>query len=647
MKRNRRLLLTLSALCLGAALNVSAQTTPIDVEIGYRGTDVSGNEEMYRTQINENEGLLIRALTIASVDFGGHTKLIDHFRLDVDELGVGPASSLRLETGLSNTYKFNLRYRKLDAFSALPGYANPLAGNNIIPGQHTFDRTRDMLDADLEILRWSAIKPFIGYSWNRYEGPGTTTWHVGQDEFLLSQDLRDTDREIRVGAGFEFGPVQGQFTQGWRRFSGHETLTLAPGANNGNNSNPVLGTPINVTDLTREESTDVDTPFTTLYVTGQATSRIRLIGNFSRFAADGDSEGSDDVTGSLASFALSRFFTGLSEQSTARAKNTTWRGSARAEIAFNDRVDLSTGYRREHRELDGSALIRTLYLQSRTFGGVDPRDVEVILNATNALEREEDILDASVSVRPVSPLSLRVGVSQSNTDVTVAPDLAEIVINGAQGGTFDRRVRSFVLDGSYTQAGLTLGASVQRDNANDPILRTDYLNRDRYRVRANWKAPRWFRAGVTADETKQTNDRNDTRFDSTLRQYTADVEVTPIAALTLRGSTSRFRSDSNALIRRPENFTTEESIHVEKGKAIEGGLTLAWSRFTLDGDLSHFENEGSLPFELDRSHARFTVQIHERIGLGAEWAKDEYTEAAFAVADFEASRYGIFLRLRR
>lgn len=647
MKRNRWLLLTLSALCMGAAINVSAQTTPIDVEIGYRWTDISGNEEMYRTQINENDGLLIRALTLASVDFGGHAKLMDHFRLDIDELGVGPATSLRLETGLTSTYKFNLRYRRLDAFSALPAFANPLVGNGIVPGQHTFDRTRDMLDADLEILRWSAIKPFIGYSWNRFEGPGTTTWHVGQDEFLLSQELRDTDREIRVGAGFEFGPVQGQLTQGWRRFRGHETLTLAPGANNGNNSNPVLGTPISVTELTREENTDVDTPFTTLYVTGQATSRIRLIGNFSRFAADSDSDGFDDVTGSLASFALSRFFTGLSEQSTARAKNTTWRGGARAEIAFNDRVDLSAGYRREHRELDGSALIRTLYLQSRTFGGVDPRDVEVILNASNALEREEDVIDASVSVRPVSPLSLRVGVSQSNTDVTVAPDLSEIVISGGQGGTFDRRVRSFNLDGSYTKSGLTLGASLQHDNANDPILRTDYLDRDRYRLRAAWKAPRWFRAGITADETQQNNDRPDTRYDSTLRQYTADVEVTPVAALTLRASTSRFRSDSNALIRRPENFTTEESIHVEKGKSIEGGLSFAWSRFSFDGDLSRFENEGTLPFELDRSRARLTVQVRERIGIGAEWAKDEYREAAFAVADFEASRYGIFLRLTR
>lgn len=627
--RSRWFLLALGV----AAFHVSAQTMPIpipiDMEIGYRWTDITGSEDMYRTQINEQEGLLIRALTLATADF----------RLDVSDLGVGPASALRLETRRDGLYRFNLRYRKADAFSALPAFAL---------GQHTFDRTRDVLDADLEILYWSKITPFIGYTWNRFEGPGTTTWHVGQDEFLLSQDLHDTDRELRVGASFELGPVQGQVTQGWRRFRGRESLTLAPGANNGNNTPPVLGRPITIGQLKRDEHTDVDTPFTSLYLTGQATSRIHLTGNFARFAADSDATGLDDVTGSLASFALGRFFNGLSEESSTRAKNTTWRGGVRADVAFNEKIDLTAGYRREHRELDGSALIRTLYLQSITFGGADPRDVEVVLNSSNALQREDDVLDASVLVRPTAPLAFRVGVSQSNTDVTVTPDLSEIVIEGdAQGGTFDRRVRTLLLDGSYTFLGVTLGASLQHDDADDPILRTDFVDHDRYRLRAAWKAPRWLRAGLTADETRQSNDRPDIAYDARVRQYTADVAVTPIAALSLRASTSRFRSNSNILIRRPENFTTEDSVHIEKGHSLEGGLTFAWTRFSFAGDLSHFENEGSLPFKLDRSSARVTVQLRDNLGIGAEWVKDEYREATFAVADYEASRYGVFLRLRR
>jgi hypothetical protein len=624
MTRNRWLLLAFCA----AALPLSAQTIPVDVEIGYRWTTVGGNEAMYRTQINEQPGLLIRALTIASPDF----------RLDVDDLGVGPAGALRLEARRDGLYRFNLRYRKADSFSALPNFAL---------GQHTFNRTRDIVDADLELTRWNAIKPFVGYSWNRLEGAGTTTSHVGQDEFLLLQNLRDTDRELRVGAGFEFSKIQGQFTQGWRSFRGHELLALAPGANNGNNAGPVLGRPITVGALTREERTDVDTPFTSLYVVGQATSRIRLVGDFARFAADSDTAGSDDVSGSLASFALGRFFSGLTETSSGRAKNTTWRGSARADIAFNDQVDLTAGYRREHRELDGSALIRTLYLQSVTFGGVDPRDVEVILNAKNALEREEDVVDASVSIRPLTPLSLRIGFSQSNMNVTVTPDLSEIVVDGSQGGTFDRRVHTFLVDGTYTQSGVTVGASMQHDSANDPILRTDFLDRDRYRVRAAWKASRWFRAGITADETRQSNSDPTIGYDARLRQYTADVLVTPIEALSFRASSSRFRSNSSILFRRPENFTTADSVHVEKGKSLEGGLSFNGTRVSFDGDLSRFENEGSLPFHLDRARARVTVQLHEHIGIAAEWARDEYREAAFAVADYEASRYGVFLRLRR
>ena len=648
MTRNRWLL---SALCLAAMFPAAAPAlaqTPIDVEIGYRWTDISGNQDMYRTQINEDEGLLLRALTLATADFGGRATFMDHFRLDIGEAGVGPASSLRLETGLTGTYRFNLRYRRMDAFSALPAFANPLLAGGVIPGQHTFDRTRDMLDADIEFLRWSAIKPFVGYSWNRYEGPGTTTWQVGQDEFLLSQDLNDSERELRAGAGFELGPVQGQFTQGWRTFRGRESLTLAPGANNGNSNGTVLGKPITVGAATREERTDTETPFTTLYLTGQATSRIRLIGDFSRFAADGDSDGAADATGSLASFALGRYFNGLAETSTARAKNTTWRGSARAEMTLSDKADLTAGWSREHRELDGSALIRTLYLQSVTFGGVDPRDVEVILNASNAFEREEDLLDASVSVRPAGPFSLRAGVSQSSTDVTVAPDLSEIVIDGGgQGGTFARRVRSFQLDAGYARSGLTLGASVRRDNADDPIVRTDFTDRDRYRLRVGWKAPHLFRGGITAEETRQTSDRQDIGYDATIRQYTADVEIVPTPELTFRVSTSRFRSSSNALIRRPENLTVVESIHVERGQSIEGGLSFAWSRLAFDGDLSHFENEGTLPFSLDRSRARLTMQLREQIGVAAEWAKDEYSEASFAVADYEASRFGVFLRLRR
>ncbi len=488
---------------LGTALAAGAQTLP-DVEIGYRWLSLHGSSDVYRSQINERSGLLLRSFTYNTTD----NLLGDHLRIDATDLGVGPAGALRIESGRSGSYRFNLRYRRADAFSAIPTFAL---------GQHTFDRTRSSIDADFELLRWSKFTPFAGISWNSYEGPGTTTYHAGQDEFLLQQSLHDTDRELRIGTGFDLGMVQGEVTQGWRRFRGRETLTLAPGAGNGNNSDPVLGKPIDLTQFTREDHTDTDAPFTSFYATGMAGSRVRLVGQYTRFNADSSGNESEDLTGSLASFALARFFAGLSEQSSARAKNDTWRADARAEVELVKGVELIGGWQRESRELSGSALINTLFLQSITFGGADPRDISTVLATSNSLDRTEDNLSVAVSARSVGPFSLRGGFSTSNQDVTVTPDLSEIVVPGGQGGTFHRRVDSFDADASFHQSGFTVGAAWKRSHADDPILRTDFLHRDRVRVRAAWQAPKFVRAGISADETRQSNDRPDTDYDAKVR----------------------------------------------------------------------------------------------------------------------------------
>ena len=107
------------------------------------------------------------------------------------------------------------------------------------------------LRVDVDLLSFNKISPFFGYSLNRYSGPGTTTYHIGQDEFLLGQQLRNVDHEFRAGLGFNASVFSGSITQGWRRFHDDETLSLVPGAGNGNNSDPVLGRNITASGITR------------------------------------------------------------------------------------------------------------------------------------------------------------------------------------------------------------------------------------------------------------------------------------------------------------------------------------------------------------------------------------------------------------
>ena len=603
-----------------AATSVLAQV-PVDLEVGFRLLNVTGSEDMYRTQINERSGFLIRSLTIA----GSDTPFTDFFRVDASDLGVGPAGSLRVDFGKSSVYRFTLAYRQTNAFSALPEFAL---------GQHTYDRDRRMIDADLELQKWSRITPFIGLSWNRYSGPGTSTYTIGQDEFELDSNLQNRDAELRGGFGFNYSIFSGQLTQGWRTFRDHETLTLAPGANASNNSDPILGQPISASGITRDDQASGHTPFTNAYVIAQATSRLKLIGSYVRFAAKSDSDENESDAGSFVSFAISRFFNGFNDQINATSRNTTWRGGARAEMSLTDKIDLFANVQREHRSLEGAALINDLFLQTVNFGGLDPRDVQTIINAHNALERDEDVFSVAASARALGPFAVRAGISQSNQDVTVSPDLSEIVVPGpSQGGTFARRVTSFDATGTYSKSGFNAEASWRHDKANDQIMRTDFTNRDRYRLRGGWKS---FR--LTAEETTGI---------VRVRQLTADGEFAPSEQLHFHGSLSRFRADSSILFRHPETFAIDTSVNQESGNSVEGGVLFAFEPMSLDLSAMQFDNSGTNPFKLNRYRLRASSKVIHQTGLTVEFDRDRYSEPSPYLGNFSGDRVGIYVHWTR
>ena len=617
---------------------------PVDVEVGYRLTNIGGNEDMYRTQVNEKSGFLIRALTLQGV--GNEGSLVDHFRLDASDLGTGPAGSLRLDAGQSGKYRVRLGYRRTNFFSALPEHANPLLDQGIMSGQHTYNRNRQMLDVDVDFLSFAKISPFVGYSLNRYSGPGTTTYHVGQDEFLLGQSLTDVDHEFRAGFGFNTSVFTGAVTQGYRRFHDDETLALV-GPATGNNTAPVLGRDITASGLTRSSHESGSTPFTNAYVTAAFNPQLKVIGNYVRFAAKSDGGESESDTGSFASFELGRFFSGITESIDSRARNTTWRGGVRAELSIIDNVDLLGGIQREHRDLSGSALINTLYLQSITFGGADQRDLAVILNTNNSMTRAEDLANVAVSARP-GPWSFRVGASQTEQSVTVTPDLAEIVVPNppsSQGGTFSRKIQSYDALASVAAHGFSVAASWKHDHADQPILRTDFVDRDRQRLRAGWRNKRFQLNGMAEQSTPRNKDPN-FNYRSRIRTTTIDGAVNATENFRIYASTSHYRADSHIIFIRPETLALDTSFHTEDGRSAEGGVGYTRNGFTLDTALSRFRNDGTYELKITRLRSRLTFDFTPAIGVAAEWDRDRYLEA-LGFGNYEASRYGLYLRYRQ
>ena len=82
---------TLFLAVLGFAPPAFAQSTSYDIEVGYQSVDVEGNEDMFRTQINQDDGFVLRGFTINLIDPTGEMGIADRLRIDASGFGGDPA----------------------------------------------------------------------------------------------------------------------------------------------------------------------------------------------------------------------------------------------------------------------------------------------------------------------------------------------------------------------------------------------------------------------------------------------------------------------------------------------------------------------------------------------------------------------------
>jgi hypothetical protein len=639
-----------SAAGLLGATAAFAQVTAPEFELGYRFVDVSGNEQMYRTQINDRQGLLLRSLHWASS--GPLDGVFDDFRVDASDLGAGPAGMLRLSAGQQNLFRLDFTWRRTELYSALPAFANPFLAEGIIPGQHTYNRSRDIYDVTLRLLPGRKITPLLGYTRNVYRGPGQTTYHLGGNDFALDQDVSAKDEEYRIGLAFDAGPVQGAITQGWRRYRWTDTVTLQPGTEAGNISFPILGETITADEIVRTTENRTNTPVTSVWITGSLFSRVKLIGSYVRADASGDTNSLESDAGNFVSFQIARFFAGLDETISSRARTDFWRGSVRAEVNLAPSVDLTGGWNQRSRTLEGSALASSLYVDAVTFGGVSVGDLLQIVRTETSLERDDTTFDAQILARALGPVAVNAGWSRLKQDVTFGSELSSLLAPGSEPGRYSRIVNTYGGGMSFSRWGFTLGADYRRDNADVPIFRTDFIHRDRYKFRAGWSWKDLVRLGGTFRETDANDDVGEIGYSAKVREFLGDVEVTLFQGIvTLRASGGEFKADRKILIREPQDFDIVPTAQKEIGHSWEGGVIVAWQRFTLDGAYLWMENDGSIPFTVNRVRTRAEYFVTEHAGIAAEWLWDKYGEEpafdqAGRLANYNANRYSVFFHWR-
>ncbi len=437
-----------------------------------------------------------------------------------------------------------------------------------------------------------------------------------------------------------------EFLQGWRRYRETETLSLLDGAGAGNGPGTVLDKNLNLSSYSRSSVTDINTPTTSVFVRGFATDSIQLIGTYVKSSASGDDTDNVSASGSLVSFPLSRFFTGLTESASSRVQNTVWRAGARVEWHLLQGVDVTGGFVRRHATWDGQDLVSSLFSGTTTYTGFTLADIQTLLNAKNSIERTEDVYDVQVAAKAFGPFGIRAGYSQTQQDLKVTPDPSEIIIPGGQGGNFNRTIHRYEGAVTFAAGGLFIAGEASWDDADVAVLRTDFTSRNRERVRATWKGFSWLTLGATGLFIDQKNDQVGINSKGTSRQYTGDVTIMPVKMLRLHGAYAKIRADSTIPVRAPQDFTVFDSVNKEDGELYEAGLGVKFDKLAIDGFWTRFANEGSYEYRLYRGGARVDFDATPHLGLIGEWSVDRYLDYQIATNSFRANRIGVYLKWR-
>ena len=362
-RRPSRLVLAAAASLCGARVSpaapADAQAVPVDVELGYRFVDVSGNDQEYRTQINDRPGRPAAVPRLHGRPRCSAAASSTRCTSTARTSARGPPGSFVSLAGQNDVFKLSFTWRETDLYSALPGLREPLHRRRHRPGpadlephaQHLRRRARAAARQD----RHAAARLHAQHRTTARGRRPTTSARTSSSS--TSRSTRSTSSTASGSASTTATSRPGSRRAG-ASTAGSRSRRLTPGAGDGNVTTPILGqTDVRPSTIVRHQNDKVNTPVTNAWITGTLFGRLKLIGTYIKADGSDETDYAEADAGKFVSFEIARFFSGLAETVDSQARTDFWRASARAEINLASNVDLTGGWVENSRVLDGQALI--------------------------------------------------------------------------------------------------------------------------------------------------------------------------------------------------------------------------------------------------------------------------------------------------
>jgi hypothetical protein len=213
------------------------------IEFGGRFTSTSGNQEVYNTFVNLQQGPRLLGFTTEMRSLNHHATVFDRLYFSNFGYGGDPNAVSRLRISKNKWYGFDGLFRKDENFWNYPLLANPLnpttpfangpagfgppACTSCVLGfsPHLFNTRRKLGDYGLTLLPDSKVRFRVGYSRNIVEGPGFSSIHEGTEQALF-ENYKTAVNTYRLGVDYKVRPRTNiSYDQIWSYYKGDTGAT--------------------------------------------------------------------------------------------------------------------------------------------------------------------------------------------------------------------------------------------------------------------------------------------------------------------------------------------------------------------------------------------------------------------------------------
>jgi hypothetical protein len=186
-----------------------------DVEVGYRFTDIDGNENTYKQYVNLQDGLKLFDLNVLGRRNEGTAVPVDYFRLNLTGIG-DPFPSGLLEVKKKATYDFLASYRQFKYYTAPEDLTLTPITNN-----YSFDSTIGRGVLLLSVFPREDIKVNFGYNLVQRTGDA----YVPRPFYPVEkQDLDERLNDFYISGNFPIGNVDFFIKQDYWNFKNQDEI---------------------------------------------------------------------------------------------------------------------------------------------------------------------------------------------------------------------------------------------------------------------------------------------------------------------------------------------------------------------------------------------------------------------------------------